>query len=150
MFSHIIGRGQHYHYLRSIMMASTSTARNSSTSNSSGPVSEAITTKLQNAFHPTHLEIRNESHMHNVPENSETHFKVIVISDKFKGAKTPISRHRLVNETLKEEVAAGGPVHALSIVAMTPDKWEAKLDKGESVGPSPNCRGGDGSLPKRH
>lgn len=145
MLSNIIRRGQHYHYFfRSMMMSTTSSTK------SSGPVSEAITTKLQNAFQPTHLEIRNESHMHNVPENSETHFKVIVISDKFKDAKTPISRHRLVNEALKEEVAADGPVHALSIVAMTPDKWQAKLDKGESVGPSPNCRGGDGSLPKKH
>ena len=113
-------------------------------------MSEAITTKLQQAFSPTHLEVRNESHMHNVPQNSETHFKVIVISDKFKDAKTPIKRHRMINEALREEVAADGPVHALSIVAMTPDKWQAKLEKGESVGPSPNCRGGDGSLPPKH
>lgn len=74
-----------------------------------------------------------------------------MISDKFKDARTPIARHRLVNDTLKEEVASDGPVHALSIVAMTPDKWQAKIDRGESViGPSPNCRGGDGSLPKRN
>jgi len=84
------------------------------------------------------------------PTGSETHFKVIVISDKFKDARTPISRHRLVNAALKEEVATEGPVHALSIIAMTPDKWQDKIEKGESlVGPSPSCRGGDGSLPKR-
>jgi BolA protein len=130
---------------RSIIMSSST--RYISTTNS-GPVCKAITEKLTKAFNPVHLEVRNESHMHNVPQNSETHFKVIVISDLFKNAKTPISRHRLINETLKDEVA--GPVHALSIVAMTPDKWQAKLDNGESVGPSPNCRGGDGSLPKRH
>eukprot|EP00573_Skeletonema_grethae_P010948 CAMPEP_0201695346 /NCGR_PEP_ID=MMETSP0578-20130828/7340_1 /ASSEMBLY_ACC=CAM_ASM_000663 /TAXON_ID=267565 /ORGANISM="Skeletonema grethea, Strain CCMP 1804" /LENGTH=104 /DNA_ID=CAMNT_0048181189 /DNA_START=60 /DNA_END=371 /DNA_ORIENTATION=- len=95
---------------------------------SSGPVSDAITTKLQQTFSPTHLEVRNESHMHNVPPNSETHFKVIVISEKFKEAKTPIKRHRLVNDVLREEVAADGPVHALSIVAMTPEKWGEKLE----------------------
>lgn len=83
------------------------------------------------------------------PTGSETHFKVIVISDKFKETRTPIARHRSVNDVLKEEVAADGPVHALSIVAMTPDKWQEKIDKGETVGASPNCRGGDGSLPKR-
>ena len=75
---------------------------------------------------------------------------MVIISDKFKDAKTPISRHRLVNATLKEEVASDGPVHALSIVAMTPEKWQDKIDKGEAdIGPSPNCRGGDGSLPPK-
>jgi len=84
------------------------------------------------------------------PAGSETHFKVVVISDKFLKTRTPIARHRLINETLREEVATDGPVHALSIVAMTPDKWQAKMEKGESVSPSPNCRGGDGSLPKKN
>lgn len=89
----------------------------------------------------------------NRPRDSETHFKVIVISDKFNTAKTPISRHRLVNATLKEEVATDGPVHALSIVAYTPEKWQEKIDKEGGiegiVGPSPSCRGGDGSLPPK-
>ena len=31
-----------------------------------GPVSEAIAEKLSAAFSPAHLEVRNESHMHNV------------------------------------------------------------------------------------
>ena len=73
-----------------------------------------------------------------------------VISERFRDARTPISRHRLVNDALKEEVATDGPVHALSIVAMTPEKWQERVDKGEVVGPSPNCRGGDGSLPKKN
>ena len=85
----------------------------------------------------------------NRPKDSETHFKVIVISDKFKNAKTPISRHRLVNTILKEEVASEGPVHALSILAYTPEKWQERIDKGDVVGPSPSCRGGDGSLPPK-
>mmetsp|Transcript_46182 Transcript_46182/g.97022 ORF Transcript_46182/g.97022 Transcript_46182/m.97022 type:complete len:143 (-) Transcript_46182:4888-5316(-) len=140
MLSNILRRSALPTSLRSIM----------TTSIAKGPVSEAIAEKLTSAFSPVHLEVRNESHMHNVPTGSETHFKVIVISDKFKDARTPIKRHRLVNDTLKEEVAADGPVHALSIVAMTPEKWQAKLEKGEAVGPSPNCRGGDGSLPKRN
>ena len=88
------------------------------------------------------------------PAGSETHFKVIVISDKFKDARTPIARHRLVNTILKEEVASNGPVHALSIIAMTPEKWNelVKIKGGVSddvVGPSPKCRGGDGSLPPK-
>ena len=31
-----------------------------------GPVSQTIERKLIEAFSPTHLEVRNESHMHNV------------------------------------------------------------------------------------
>ena len=123
------------------------------TSTAPGPVAETITNKLTAAFSPIHLEVRNESHMHNVPANSETHFKVIIASAEFGTAKckTPLARHRAVNAVLAEEVASDGPVHALSIVAKTPAQWEKMIQEGkfDAIGPSPNCRGGDGSLPKR-
>lgn len=35
-----------------------------------------ITEKLQSKFEPIHLDIVNESYKHNVPNGSETHFKV--------------------------------------------------------------------------
>lgn len=47
------------------------------------PIENSIRNKLTNALKITHLEIINESHMHNVPKNSETHFKVMVVSDQF-------------------------------------------------------------------
>ena len=132
------------------------------TSTTAGPIGRAIESKLIAAFSPVHhMEVRNESHMHNVPKGSETHFKVIVVSDKFSSLATPVGRHRLVNDVLKDDESGKLPVHALSIVAMTPDKWQRRLSKeGGSgnnnssdavvvVGPSPNCRGGDGSLPKK-
>ena len=125
----------------------------STASTAPGPVAETITNKLTAAFSPIHLEVRNESHMHNVPANSETHFKVIIASAEFDAAKckTPLARHRAVNTVLAEEVASDGPVHALSIVAKTPAQWEKMIQEGkvDAIGPSPNCRGGDGSLPKR-
>ena len=40
-----------------------------------GPVQAAIQQKLTDTFAPAHLEIINESFMHNVPRGSETHFK---------------------------------------------------------------------------
>mmetsp|Transcript_23608 Transcript_23608/g.52285 ORF Transcript_23608/g.52285 Transcript_23608/m.52285 type:complete len:168 (+) Transcript_23608:26-529(+) len=115
------------------------------------PVTHTIETKLSKAFSPLHhLEVRNESHMHNVPANSETHFKVIIASPVFAEHKTPLARHRAVNSVLAEEVAADGPVHALSIVAKTPEQWDKMVADGKAdIGASPNCRGGDGSLPKR-
>mmetsp|Transcript_29040 Transcript_29040/g.53134 ORF Transcript_29040/g.53134 Transcript_29040/m.53134 type:complete len:249 (-) Transcript_29040:284-1030(-) len=129
-------------------------------SSSMFPVTESIQTKLSEALYPTYLEVRNESHMHNVPKDSETHFKVICVSTKFEEVKSPVQRHRLVHSILADELA--GPVHALSIVAKSPLQWEKMVsdDQGNQhdtnnntdtiVGPSPSCRGGDGSLPPRN
>lgn len=68
------------------------------------------------ALKPTHLEVINESSNHNVPKGSETHFKVVIVSDDFAG-KSLLSRQRLVNLLLKEELGSG--VHALSMVTKT-------------------------------
>eukprot|EP00111_Clytia_hemisphaerica_P020135 TCONS_00059344-protein len=100
-----------------------------------GPVRQAVIKKLTEALKPAHLDVINESFMHNVPAGSETHFKVIVVSDAF-SKKPLIQRHRLVNETLKEELASG--VHALSIQAKTPEQWESN----PKISESPNCMGG--------
>ena len=61
------------------------------------PVEASIRQKLTSQLQTTHLEIINESYMHNVPKNSETHFKVVVVSNKF--ADLPlikVSKTRLV------------------------------------------------------
>ena len=102
-----------------------------------GPVSQSIHGKLSAKFSPLHLEIINESYMHNVPRGSETHFKVLVVSEQFRDTKL-IARHRMVNESLSEELQSG--VHALSIVAKTPEQWS----QGQTVEKSPACRGGFG------
>ena len=43
---------------------------------SSRPVETAIRDKLTASLQPQLLQVINESHMHAVPKNSETHFKV--------------------------------------------------------------------------
>eukprot|EP00730_Choanoeca_flexa_P017787 TRINITY_DN8600_c0_g1_i3.p1 TRINITY_DN8600_c0_g1~~TRINITY_DN8600_c0_g1_i3.p1 ORF type:complete len:116 (+),score=5.10 TRINITY_DN8600_c0_g1_i3:1-348(+) len=48
-----------------------------------GPVGTSIVNKLKEKFQPNHLQVINESYMHNVPKGSETHFKVVVVSDQF-------------------------------------------------------------------
>lgn len=100
-----------------------------------GPVAQRIEQKLRESFSPAHLQVLNESHRHSVPKNSETHFKVLVVSDKFEGLPL-LQRHRLVNAALQEELDTG--VHALSIVSKTPAQW----DPSSQVKPSPNCQGG--------
>ncbi|KPJ05992.1 BolA-like protein [Papilio machaon] len=107
-------------------------------SSESGVVANSIRNKLQTALEATHLDVINESYMHNVPKGSETHFKVVVVSDKFDGLAL-IKRHRLVNDILKEELQNG--VHALSIVAKTTKQWDESEKIIES---SPSCRGGFG------
>ena len=111
------------------------------------PVQASITEKLTKLLSPSYLDVINESHMHNVPKNSETHFKVVVVSTQFDTIKSPIQRHRLVHGALEEELKH--PVHALSIVAKSPSQWESMIAAGKSIPPSPNCRGGDGSLPPK-
>ena len=68
-----------------------------------GPVTHRIRTKLTTAFSPQHLDVVNESSMHNVPKGSETHFKVVVVADQFEG-KSLIQRHRMVNAVLQQEL----------------------------------------------
>ena len=88
-----------------------------------------------------HLEVLNESHTHNVLANSETHFKVIIVSPAFEeaGKKTPIQRHRLVHKLLHDQLMDnGGTIHALSIMAKTPSQWQAS---GQLVPPSPQVQG---------
>jgi BolA protein len=74
--------------------------------------------------------------MHNVPQNSETHFKVTVVSEKFEG-KRLLQRHRLINQILSDELA--GPVHALAMHTYTSEDWAKKQ---QSSPQSPNCLGG--------
>ena len=95
-----------------------------------------IRLKLVAALDPVHLDVTNESPMHNVPSGSESHFKLVIASRRFEG-KRLIGRHRLVNQVLADEIA--GPVHALAIHAVTPDEWCRTAGKAPD---SPLCRGG--------
>lgn len=98
-----------------------------------------IQSKLTKAFSPKFLDVVNESHMHSVPPNSETHFKVVLVSGEF-DAKRKVARHQMVYACLKEELE--GEVHALALHTYTADEWQEKQD---SVPESPNCLGGSKS-----
>lgn len=96
-----------------------------------------IEQRLQGALGPMYLQIVDESHMHNVPDGAESHFKVLVVSDAFQDERL-VARHRRVNTLLADELHAG--LHALSIHAWTPQEW---FDKGGRAAPaSPQCLGG--------
>ncbi len=55
-------------------------------------IQASIEGKLAEALAPDHLEVVNESHQHNVPPNSETHFKVVVVATEF-DSKRKVARH---------------------------------------------------------
>ena len=107
-----------------------------------GPVARRIHEKLRTAFAPQHVDVVNESSMHNVPKGSETHFKVVVVTDQFHG-KPLLQRHRMVNAVLQQELNEG--VHALSILSKTPQQWAANA----AVQASPSCRGGMATDPTK-
>lgn len=99
-------------------------------------VQASIEQKLQAVFAPVTLEVVNESYMHSVPPGSETHFKVVVVSDQFEG-KRAVARHQAIYQALADEVQ--GPVHALAIHTYTPGEWQAT----NALSPaSPQCLGG--------
>ena len=99
---------------------------------------ETIETKLQN-LQPEFLEVINESNNHNVPPGSESHFKVIIVSEAFQG-KMLVARHRMVNDILADELAQS--IHALVLHTMTMEEW---VKKGRKSNTSPPCLGGSAS-----
>jgi len=98
---------------------------------------KAIESKLTDAFSPQELQVVNESHMHNVPPGSESHFKVTLVSEAFSGLRQ-VKRHQLIYAELSEELA--GSVHALALHTYSPADW-----LGASVPLSPDCLGGSKS-----
>lgn len=85
---------------------------------------------------PQFLEVINESYRHAVPEGSESHFKVTIVSDAFNG-KTLVARHRLVNTILTQEIIRS--IHALALHTLTPAEWQSR---NETAHESPPCLGG--------
>lgn len=99
-------------------------------------IQAAIESALTGALNPSHLEVINESYMHNVPAGSETHFKVVIVSSHFEG-KRSVARHQQVYSFLQEQL--DGPVHALALHTYTPEEWQLRQQDAPA---SPQCLGG--------
>jgi BolA protein len=86
-----------------------------------GPTAAAMRRKLAEAFAPTVLEVIDDSARHaghaGARSGGESHFNLVIVSDAFEGLSR-VERQRRVNRVLAEELA--GPVHALSVKALTP------------------------------
>ena len=99
-------------------------------------MSETIQTKLTEGLFPRHLEVVNESHKHNVPPDSESHFKVTLVSASFEGENL-LERHRQIYALLNFEMSQK-LIHALALHTFTPAEWEKKA----TLRDSPPCLGG--------
>jgi len=88
---------------------------------------DVITEKLNQAFAPQRLDVRDESHQHaghaGHREGGETHFRLYIVSEAFRG-KSRLERHRMVNELLAGELAGG--IHALAIHASAPGESDPR------------------------
>lgn len=103
---------------------------------SPAPVQTEIARKLTEAYSEGEVAVENESHMHSVPPNSETHFKVTVVSSSFAG-KNRVRRHQAIYSILQDELNNG--VHALALHTYSPEEWEHRSGDAPT---SPNCMGG--------
>ena len=83
---------------------------------------------------PVHLELNNESHMHNVPPGSESHFKAVIVSAVF-NELSRVRRHQAVYGALGDLMQR---IHALALHTYTPAEWQAR----QTAPDSPQCMGG--------
>ncbi|MEM8942015.1 MAG: BolA family protein [Pseudomonadota bacterium] len=91
---------------------------------------------IEKRFNPRHLELANESHQHSVPVDSETHFRLVVVSDAFSGVRK-VARHQMVYQAAAELIE--GPIHALAMHLYDPEEWSSRNTPAPE---SPACLGG--------
>ncbi|MFV0276311.1 MAG: BolA family protein [Parahaliea sp.] len=99
-------------------------------------VQQQIEAVLGEALNPEFLDVANESHMHSVPLNSETHFRVVLVSEAFVDQRK-VARHQRVYGLLARQLE--GPVHALALQLYTPHEW---CEREREIRSSPDCMGG--------
>ena len=105
-------------------------------------VCETIESSLNTVLEPSHLEVLNESFMHNTEPGAESHIRIIAVSIKFNELSL-VKRHQLIYEEVNEHLE--GPVHAITLHTFTPSEWE---EKNREANPSPDCLGGGSEVSK--
>lgn len=85
-----------------------------------GKIEEKIINLLNSKLNPSILKVVNESHMHNVPEGSESHFKLIIVSESFKNIPT-LKRHKIIYKELDNLMDL---IHAVSIHPFDEDEYK--------------------------
>ena len=85
-----------------------------------GPIESQIVNTLSSLMDLASLKIVNESFMHNVPKGSESHFKIVVVTNDFNNLSI-IQRHKLIYKILDNLM---NKIHALSIHAFNEEEFK--------------------------
>ncbi len=83
---------------------------------------KTIEDKLTEAFSPSMLQVKDQSHLHAGHEGARSgggHFDVRIVSDAFAG-KRPLQRHRMIFDALGAMMES--EIHALRITAKSPEE----------------------------
>ena len=79
---------------------------------------------LQDNFDPYFFVVKDVSEEHrghrNFKENVESHFEIIIVSEKFENLNNVV-RHRMINKFLKEEYS--DDLHSVTIKTYTIDEY---------------------------
>ena len=79
---------------------------------------------LQDNFDPYFFLVKDVSEEHrghrNFRENVESHFEIIIVSQKFENLNN-LARHRMINKSLKEEFSSD--LHSVTIKTHTIDEY---------------------------
>ncbi|KAK3674589.1 hypothetical protein LTR78_005675 [Recurvomyces mirabilis] len=81
-----------------------------------GITPDTLSTTLKDKLGASHVDIQDLS------GGCGQMFEAVIVSPQFT-KKTTLARHRLVNSTLKEEIAT---IHAWTPKCFTPEEWEKK------------------------
>ena len=80
---------------------------------------------IMDHFKPHFFSVLDVSEQHrghqNFKENVESHFEIIIVSEKFDN-RNKIERHRMVNKSLKEEFLSD--LHSVTIKTYTIDEFK--------------------------
>ena len=80
---------------------------------------------IQKNYEPDYYSVLDVSEQHrgheNFKENVESHFEILIVSEKFKNLKR-IDRHRMVNDSLREEFLSD--LHSIIIKTYTIDEYK--------------------------
>ncbi|KAK4981256.1 hypothetical protein LTR66_010138 [Elasticomyces elasticus] len=88
----------------------------SETQTTTGITPQTLKGTLESKLGATHVDIEDLS------GGCGQMFEAVIVSPQF-AKKTTLARHRLVNSTLKDEIAA---IHAWTPKCFTPEEWEKK------------------------
>jgi len=97
-----------------------------------GSTIDQMRARLENALHPEHILIEDDSIRHKRHPGARGHgghYRLLIVSDRFKGQNS-VARHRCIYEALNDMMHTS--VHALAIRALTAEEAQSQLTRKES------------------